>query len=937
MTLVFFWSITLAFFPMASSPIAHAAGIIGGTAFRDFNEDGVQQITPLSGSTVVDRGIGGITVRAYDAAGIERGSALTNQLGQYQITTSGTGPYRIEFTWDNSSRYLDVAQKQFNPLFGLQPGPRNADSVGGSGAATNSSSTVQFVQNGSTSNVNLAVNYPSDYCQSDPKLVSNRVVVGDPSSVPNGDVLLTFPYTASGKATNGGTPYASCGTYKDIGSTWGLTYQRSTGSSMGRVFAAAALKRHSGLGPLGLNGIYVADPNVVGSGTSWYGGPNGVINTINAGSPLLPRGLTGNPADKTPDIEAFGLVGKVGFGDIDISDDDKTLYVTNLADRKLYAIDIASVDANTPGYTPTSYIIPPQLICTNGIGRPWAIKVYRGFVYVGYVCTAELPGGTRADLSAHVYALDPITGTWVAEIINVPLDYDKGCTTETAIGCQWEPWTDIWGTAASPNFADAKDPTTAGISYSYRPMPLLSDIEFDAEGYLLLGFLDRTGHMLGHFNTSPNLNALDQVVGNGGGDLLIAAPPSTPGGTYTLEADGKVGTRSSNGTGTSNRGPGGPNSGQGPHNPANGAGLGDEFFWEDYYQDKVPANHSETSRGGLAYLPGSQEVTLSVMDPFQADSGGVAWYDTQQGGSNRAYEIYWDNNTHFTAGKGNGIGDMELLCDAAPIEIGNRVWFDANKNGIQDADAAEPPIAGVTVHLYDGNNVLLGTSVTNANGEWYFSSALGTSSAYARYGINLLPNQPYFIRLDNAQNYAAQGPLEKYTLTIPNVDPKTDRITNNHNSKATLTDANLAIGVGNYPTITYTTGGAGTNDHTLDIGFYVKPTAIALTSFSANPTAGGVLVRWATAAEIDTYGFRLVRSANGTRADAIEITNAIIPGRGRGQGANYTWIDTTAVANVAYTYWLVEVETNGTITDYGPTRVAIQSVVYQLMLPRIEH
>jgi hypothetical protein len=868
---------------------------------------------------------------------------VTNQLGQYQITTSGTGPYRVEFTWNNS-RYLDAAKTQINPLSGLQPGPRNADSVGGSGAATNSSSTVQFVPDGSTSNVNLAVNYPGDYCQSNPDLISNRVVVADPlaagSNVADEDVLLTFPYNASGEATNGGTPYTSCGKYKDIGSTWGLTYQRSTK----RVFAAAVLKRHSGLGPLGVNGIYVADPNVAGSGTGWYGGASGVINTINAGS--IPsnsaRGLTGNVADPTTDETAFLQIGKVGFGDIDISDDDTTLYVTNLADQKLYAIDIAAVDAKTPGYTPTSYDIPKP-VCTNGVSRPWAIKVYRGFVYVGVVCTAE-NGGTVGDLSAHVYALDPSTGTWSASLIDMPLNYTKGCVILNK-NCSWLPWTDRWtadgdglhGSVANFNTLGGSGIVGDVYKEGRRPMPILSDIEFDEEGYMILGFLDRTGHMLGHHNAIPVAGgAANLLTGMTGGDLLIAAPPSTPGGKYTLEADGKVGNRSSSGTDAQHpSGLGGQNTNQGPGNG--------EFFWKEHLKD----SHSETSNSGLAYLPGSEEVTVSVMDPIQIDSGGVSWYNSQTGGQaanwgadGHNYEIYLNpNNTLIapTAGKGNGIGDMELLCDAAPIEIGNRVWFDANKNGIQDADAAEPPIAGVTVHLYDAKNNLLGTSVTNANGEWYFSSAPGTSSAYARYGVDLLPNQQYFIRLDNAQNYAVQGPLEKYTLTVPNVDSSSDRIVNNHNSKATLADANLPIGSSNYPTITYTTGGPGTNDHTLDIGFYVNPTAIALTSFSANPTAGGVLVRWATAAEINTYGFRLVRSATGTRADAIEITNAIIPGRGRGQGANYTWFDTTAAAGVAYTYWLVEVEINGTVTDYGPTRVALQSVTYQLMLPRIEH
>ena len=49
--------------------------------------------------------------------------------------------------------------------------------------------------------------------------------------------------------------------------------------------------------------------------------------------------------------------------------------------------------------------------------------------------------------------------------------------------------------------------------------------------------------------------------------------------------------------------------------------------------------------------------------------------------------------------KANGMGDIEALCDAAPLEIGNRIWSDTNGNGIQDP--GEAGIDGVTVQLLD--------------------------------------------------------------------------------------------------------------------------------------------------------------------------------------------------------------------------------------------
>lgn len=41
----------------------------------------------------------------------------------------------------------------------------------------------------------------------------------------------------------------------------------------------------------------------------------------------------------------------------------------------------------------------------------------------------------------------------------------------------------------------------------------------------------------------------------------------------------------------------------------------------------------------------------------------------------------------------NSTGDMELICDLPPVEIGNRVWSDSNA-GIQDIN--EPGVANLT-------------------------------------------------------------------------------------------------------------------------------------------------------------------------------------------------------------------------------------------------
>ncbi|MEW5956410.1 MAG: SdrD B-like domain-containing protein [Chloroflexota bacterium] len=99
------------------------------------------------------------------------------------------------------------------------------------------------------------------------------------------------------------------------------------------------------------------------------------------------------------------------------------------------------------------------------------------------------------------------------------------------------------------------------------------------------------------------------------------------------------------------------------------------------------------------------------------------------------------------------------------------------------------------------------------------------------------------------------------------------------------------------------------------------PTAIQLQYFRANRAGSTVNVTWATAVEIDNYGFRILRSAAGSLADAVEL--AFVPGEGRGanSGASYSYVDKTASPQTTYTYWLVDVDINGEETTHGPVIV----------------
>ncbi len=78
--------------------------------------------------------------------------------------------------------------------------------------------------------------------------------------------------------------------------------------------------------------------------------------------------------------------------------------------------------------------------------------------------------------------------------------------------------------------------------------------------------------------------------------------------------------------------------------------------------------------------------------------------------------------------KANALGEIELLAAAAPIEVGNRIWYDVNRDGLQGAN--ETGLINVSVELYadfndDGipDGALLASVTTNTAGEWYFNNS----------------------------------------------------------------------------------------------------------------------------------------------------------------------------------------------------------------------
>ncbi len=736
---------------------------VTGKVFRDFDANGQQtSISPI------EPAVAGVTVKAFKADGTQAGSTVTTLAnGTYSITVGTSSQVRIEFSNFPSSYYS---------------GPKGSSS----------GTSIQFVNGGGTAN--LGINYPSDYCgTTDPKLVTPCYTNGTPLNGGNSatePAIVSIPYTPSGDGT-GTSENTKVAQASEVGATWGMAYQRSSKF----IFTSALLKRHSGFGSGGPGAIYKIDNSTGTPISSLFVDLNtdlGVaVGTDPRNQSSASDSLSKYKTQPNHDATAFGLVGKMSLGDIDISDDEKTLWVINTFDRKLYELPVGS-----PAVKPTTKIAHtlPDPGCVKGVFRPWAIKFWRGKVYVGGVCTAE-SGGDSTNLKAFIYAKLPTDANFT-QVATFPLNYTRGYTSISSAtskaSAAWKPWIAQWSDITNPAPGEA-----TGYNQTICPQPILSDIEFDVDGSMIVGFMDRAGHQLGNNNYSPIVSDTKTYEGTSAGDLLRMGANSD--GTYTLESNATVNGVTSGGA---NQTP--P---QGPSVSVGGAGG--EFYWQDMYgknADKDLPNsggHQEISLGGLALLPGKNEVVETVFDPITAfRAGGVRWFDNTTGQAPRAYEIFGQDagGQGVTFGKANGLGDLELLCGSQPIEVGNRLWNDTDKDGIQDA--GEPVLAGVTVELWK-NGVKIDTKTTDAlTGEYYFTG--------------LIPNSTdYEIRVPNVNGASKQTQLSGLTPTIVKAG------TNNEIDS----DASVS-GTNTYASIAFTTGNAGENNHTLDIGFKcITPTA----------------------------------------------------------------------------------------------------------------
>ena len=443
--------------------------------------------------------------------------------------------------------------------------------------------------------------------------------------------------------------------------------------------------------------------------------------------------------------------------------------------------------------------------------------------------------------NAFIMSFDQTTGAF-STVYGFSMGYPKTGTSHKSVPAVQSLWSNMWqswydGRPSQFTFCAynaGENPDWCRGTPPQWGKPMLANIEINADGSLTIGFRDRMADQ----SAANTVDYESPSVSN----PRMQADPSTAvaetlqicntGSGYALEHAGACG---------SVLGANVPMFLQDEPQAIRDAGP---LYWDNGLFAGTGVYHPNTSVGGTARMPGVKALWSTTYDVTNILSQGVrvmgpcAVGDTtcgprpaDDGALLGGADLDTSNQPTYCGtrdscwGKGNGLGDLEVLCDAAPLQIGNRVWIDTNQNGLQDP--GETPVAGVTVHLYNAGGTLVGTAITDAQGQYYFSSNVTkpVNGDGGNTGGGLVPGQPFTIRLDNPADFTGSGPLAPYVLT------QTDVATAPAGAQPGLINSK-ASKVDGFPQIAVAAHKAGFNDHTFDVGF-IDPNA----SPSVDPNA----------------------------------------------------------------------------------------------------
>ena len=737
-----------------------ASGTVYGTVYHDF--DGNGQKNGASVPFGADAGIENVEVRAYDSTGALVGSATTASDGTYSISVTGAATTSVRIEFDTPA--------------GFYPSPMDPAAIPFNGASsTTRPGPIQFttVPRG---NVNYAL-INGEIGKSTDMIAAAHLRQGASSITAADDSIWLTPQSMASVTAN----VANNG---ETGALWGLAWNRTNQ----RLWSSAVIRRSSGLGPKGIGGIYMVDTVGAASNNviaSFDLRDYGVVleNVTTSGDTDYDdaeRNITGSDKSLYWDVPGYSGVGTEGIGDIDFSKDDRYLFVVNLYQRKIHRFTMGGT-ANAPTLNDRTDFSVPDTYCTSpNIARPWGIEVTEeGLVNVGAVCTDMVSGTTaltaRPDLEkGSILQLNPASPSW-SELTTIDFGYTRtghyssfGDTTASVAvlretSSQWQEWTNDWSTV----YSLGANPW----SYFDWSQPIISDIETVKGGALLVGITNRFNFQTTQNSRVPDPTFTSTNVFNDAaatGDTIYMCKTST-GWLQDLDAACKNNS---------------------------------DWITDNYL------GHEGASLGALAaYSPAlTQWVASTAYDPGSVYTAGVGEVNIDTGA--RTYDSAYQSNDFS---KSAAMGDIEVLTQNAPVSIGNRLWYDADGDGIQDA--GELPVVGATVRLYNSAGTLVGTAITDANGEYYFASNVSEAAAgnSDSSGGGLTAGEAFTVRVDRPQDFTSPSLLQNYAMTSANKSSSTSSLDDEIDSDASL--------VSGYPRISIPALEWGRSNMSYDIGF----------------------------------------------------------------------------------------------------------------------
>ena len=227
----------------------------------------------------------------------------------------------------------------------------------------------------------------------------------------------------------------------------------------------------------------------------------------------------------------------------------------------------------------------------------------------------------------------------------------------------------------------------------------------------------------------------------------------------------------------------------------------------------------------------------------------------------------YDNPVEINIDNPDGTADTTfgyMSAMAPPLAIDGYVWIDVNNNQIADEVLNDTEFNDVTMKLIKDGEVI----------------------ATVQTGIEPnTANNGYFIFADlEPGDYSVMG-----TFTNP----------------------------GNMKDVTLISDCMGTR-----VLFPVrgKLTAVELAALEGLVTPDGIQINWTTGVEENNLGFFIYRSTDDGFDHAQQI-GAFITGAGNASDVDYSYVDTTAAPYTLYYYWLVDVDTELTMTPHGPVEI----------------